>query len=91
MTPGLTTFRFTHPFHPLLGRQFDVVDHRETWGHDRVYFYNDEGDLSSVRASWTDLVVPDPFVTLAQGRALMRTSDLVRLAGLLRDLEVGDV
>jgi hypothetical protein len=91
VTPGLTTFRFTHPFHPLLGRQFEIVDLRESWGHGRVYFRNDEGDLSSVRTSWTDLAAPDPFVALAQGRVLMRTTDLVRLASLLRDLEIGDV
>ncbi|MCB1873320.1 MAG: hypothetical protein KDI49_15190 [Gammaproteobacteria bacterium] len=31
-------FRVTHPFHPLLGREFTLVDRRTTWGEDRVYF-----------------------------------------------------
>ena len=33
------TFRVTHPFHPLRGRTFPLVDCRQTWGEDRVYFY----------------------------------------------------
>jgi Family of unknown function (DUF5372) len=35
------TFRVTHPFHPLRGRTFQLVDCRQTWGEERVYFYDD--------------------------------------------------
>ena len=80
------TFRFTHPFHPLRGRQFEIVDHRASWGDDWIYFHDDDGRLISVRASWTDAVDPDPFVVAAQGRALLHVDDLVRLAALMAGL-----
>ena len=40
------TFRVTHPFHPLHGRTFPLVDCRQTWGEDRVYFHDDSGQLA---------------------------------------------
>ena len=36
--------------------------------------------------SWTDLVQSDPFVALADGQAIARIEDLLRLAGLVKDL-----
>jgi hypothetical protein len=29
-------FRVTHPFHPLFGRQYDLIDYRHFWAEDRV-------------------------------------------------------
>ncbi|MGH8219072.1 MAG: DUF5372 family protein, partial [Steroidobacteraceae bacterium] len=29
---GVQLFRVTHPFHPLLGREFALADRRNTWG-----------------------------------------------------------
>lgn len=37
-------------------------------------------------ASWTDVVAADPFVSIAEGRALFRADDLFELAGLVRSL-----
>jgi hypothetical protein len=78
-------FRFTHPFHPLLGREFDIVLRRHSWGFEWVYFHDDDGRLRSVRTSWTDLAEVDPFVVMAAGRSPFRTDDLLRLAELLED------
>jgi Phage integrase family/Family of unknown function (DUF5372) len=50
------TFRVTHPFHPLRGRTFQLVDCRQTWGEDRVYFYDDSGHLARLPLQWTDVV-----------------------------------
>src|SRR5208282_4812472 len=33
------TFRVTHPFHPLCGREFTLVTYRRDWGGHRVYFH----------------------------------------------------
>jgi hypothetical protein len=33
-------FQITHPFHPLHGRQYELIDMRCTWGEDRVYYYD---------------------------------------------------
>ena len=33
--------RVTHPFHPLLGKEFPLADRRLTWGEDRVYYHDE--------------------------------------------------
>lgn len=74
--------RVTHPFHPLLGRAFELKALRQTWGEDRVFFY-DDGRLRGLPATWTDAVAPPVFVTLAAGRAHFRPDDLLRLVELV--------
>jgi hypothetical protein len=37
------TFRVTHPFHPLSGRTFQLIECRQTWGEYRVFFHDDGG------------------------------------------------
>jgi hypothetical protein len=34
---------------------------------------------------WTDVADPDPFVTMAAGRAYCRVTDLLRLAAFIRE------
>lgn len=77
----------THPFHPLVGREYDVVGYAHTWGEHRVFFREPgEERVRSMPAGWTDIEGPDPFLVLAGGRTAFRVEDLVALARLLRDL-----
>jgi len=78
--------RVTHPFHPLAGREFDLMVRKQTWAEDRVFFVGDDGQLSSLPAGWTDAVAADPFVVVAAGRSALRVEDLVALASLLDGL-----
>ena len=55
-------------------------------GEDRVYFYNEEQQLTALPASWTDLVAADPFVSIAAGRAPFRADDLLELVQLIHHL-----
>ncbi len=75
----------THPFHPLTGREFDLVVRKHTWAEDRVFFV-DDGQLRSVPAGWTDVVPADPFVMVAAGRSPLRVAELLALAALVEDL-----
>ncbi len=79
-------FRVTHPFHPLFGREFELIEYHKTWGEDRVFFCDAEGQLRSIVASCTDVEGVDPFVEIAAGRSFFRYKDLVRLADLLERL-----
>jgi hypothetical protein len=79
-------FRVIHPFHPWRGQCFELVAYKCAWGEDRVYFHNEEQQLIALPASWTDVVAADPFVSIAQGRALFRADDLFELVGLVRCL-----
>jgi hypothetical protein len=78
---GLSTF------HPLRGRTFQLVDCRQTWGEDRVYFHDDSGQLTRLPRQWTDVVPDDPTVVVSAGWVHFRYHDLCRLADLLRRLD----
>ena len=67
--------------------RFQLVDCRQTWGEDRVYFYDDSGQLARLPLQWTDVVPDDPTVVVGAGRAHFRYDDLCRLADLLTRLE----
>ena len=78
----------THPFHPLHGREFEVIEYRHAWGEERVYFLDSTGHTQRLPVSWTDVAGEDPFVTIAAGRSPLRAEDLLQLADLLDRLRV---
>ena len=80
-------FTVTHPFHPLYGQQFEILDYYQHWGIYKVTFYDAPGHVRGLPAAWTSLVPPDPFVVFAQGRALFRPDDLLALSALLHHLK----
>jgi hypothetical protein len=73
----------THPFHPLRGQRFELIDVRKTWGEDRAFLRGPSG-IMSLPVGWTDVEPPDPFVVQAAGRALCRTVDLLAIAAFMR-------
>ncbi len=81
----------THPFHPLRGAEFDLVATKQTWGVDRVYYHDAQGELASFPLAWTSVRPIDAFVELSAGRSPFRTADLLALAALLRYLDGGAV
>ena len=58
----------------------------QNWHEDRAWFHDDTGHLRSVPANWTDLVADDPFNVVAEGRAALRTEELLELAQLIGTL-----
>jgi hypothetical protein len=79
----------THRFHPLSGRSFEFVNRRKNWQSDRVYIFDDAGELACLPAEWTDVVLEDPFVVVSAGRSPFRTADLLELAELIGELRPG--
>ena len=76
----------THPFHPWLGREFVFVAVRQTWGEDRVFFFDEEGVQRSLPRGWTDAADVDAFVVVAAGRSAFRVADLLALVELIDGL-----
>ncbi len=72
-----------HPFHPLAGREFELLVRRHTWEQDRVFFLDEEGQMRSLPTGWTDAMGEDPFVVVAAGRSAFRVEDLLALAALV--------
>ena len=56
---------------------------RRTWGEDRVFVFDGEGQMFSLPAGWTDVDAPDPYVAVSAGRSAFRVADLLELAALL--------
>jgi Family of unknown function (DUF5372) len=75
--------RVRHPFHPLAGRDFEFVEHRQNWGEDRVCLRGGNGQLFSLPAAWTDAAAVDPFVVIAAGRCPFTTGGLLAVADLI--------
>ena len=73
----------THAFHPLFGQELEFVKRRRNWRADRVYVINGAGELVSLPAEWTDVVVPDPFVMVASGRAPFGVEQLLELSEIV--------
>ena len=76
----------THPFHPLCGQDFEFVAYRQNWGEDRVHLHDENGQLFSLPAGWTDAAAADPFVVVAAGRAPFTMAGLLALADLVDQL-----
>ena len=76
----------THPFHPLHGRTFEVIDRRHGQSGECVYLEVDTVRVERVPTAWTSLCSADPFLRVAAGRSLFRVEDLVRLAELVAQI-----
>ncbi len=64
-----------------------LATRKNNWGEDRVMFFDCEGRLCSLLASWTNVDAPDAFAQAAAGRSWLRADDLARLRALLDDIE----
>ena len=78
------SFRVTHPFHPLFGREFDLINYTHCWGKDRVFYVDEADQVRSLLAHWTSAQADDPFVVVSARRSYFRVVDLLELAVLIR-------
>ena len=82
---GEHCFTITHPFHPLCGRTFPLLSQGLAWGEERVFFADPQTHhMRSLPLAWTNLALPDPFLVVARGQAVLRWSDLHQLAQFLK-------
>lgn len=66
-----------------------LATRKQNWGEDRVMFFDDQGRLRSLLASWTNVDEPDAFIQRSAGRAWLRADDLLRLRALLEEIAKG--
>ena len=77
------SFRITHPFHPLFGHEFDLVNVTHCWGDDRVFYVDENDQVRALPARWTSLLADDPFAVISAGRSALRVADLLELVELI--------
>lgn len=80
-------FHVTHPFHPLFGREFELLEYRQCWGEERVFYLDQQGDLRSLPAYWTSAAADDPLLVIAVGRSMFRVPDLLELVAMIRGFQ----
>ncbi|HEY7393082.1 MAG TPA: DUF5372 family protein [Bryobacteraceae bacterium] len=73
----------THPFHPLRGKHFELIEHRCIFAESFLYFHDDSGQLREIPAIWTDFVKRDVFVEMAAGRSALHPDSLLEIADLV--------
>ena len=78
--------RITHPFHPLRGKQFELIEHKCIYAESYLFFYDPFGRLLQIPAVWTDFLKTDAFVEAAVGRSPLHAGCLLELAELLKHL-----
>ncbi len=79
--------RITHPFHPLCGREYLLIEYRRSWGREHAVFYDENENLVAVPVDWTDLAeTADAFVVVSEGRAFARPADLLALCALIKEV-----
>jgi hypothetical protein len=76
-------FRIVHPFHPLSGKEFEMVARQRSWGEERVFYYAPDGRRKSFLANITDVLPVDGFTRISAGRSPFRVDDLLELRELL--------
>jgi hypothetical protein len=77
------SIRITHPFHPLRGKTFELIERRSTWGEDRVYFHDEKGVFRRMPTAWTSVSARSVFETISAGRSHFRAEDLLQLVALI--------
>jgi len=88
LTGAAQRVRVTHPFHPLCGGEYRLVEYRRNWGREYAVSRDQNNELIVVPVDWTDLrETTDPFLTLSEGRALARPSDLLALSALIKEVK----
>ena len=79
--------RITHPFHPLRGKQFELVEHKCIFAESYLFFYDPFGHLLQIPAVWTDFLKSDAFVEVAAARSALHADFLLELAELLEQVK----
>ncbi len=91
MTGETHRVRITHPFHPLFGREYSLVEYRWGWGRKQAVFYDENDELIAVPVDWTSLVeTTDAFVIVSEGQAFASPSDLLALSALIAEIVSGE-
>ena len=80
-------FQITHPFHPRFGQEYLLVELRNNWGEDRVYYHDTDNHLRSLPTSWTSLASADPFLIAADGRSHLHIEGVLDLVRLIQALK----
>jgi len=70
----------------LFDREFELLEYRQCWGEDRVFYLDDEDEVRALPARWTSAAAEEPLVAIGAGRSLFRVDDLLELLLLIQEI-----
>lgn len=68
----------------MFGKKFLLIKYNQNWGEDRVFFHNDQEELTSLPAIWTSLFPEDPWKSVTNIKSFFRVPDLLELIQLIK-------
>ena len=83
---GIHKFRVTHPFHPLYGQEFEIIENKRIQARDRVFFRQKDGSKGSLPLVWCDLRPPDPYLDIEGKHSPFRVEDLLKLSDMIEEV-----
>jgi hypothetical protein len=75
-----------HPFHPLRGQRFQVLNARRIAGIDTLLLRELDRGTFSIAREWTDWADPTPYDPLSKSPRRLDPDSLLELAALLERL-----
>ena len=83
---GIHKFRVTHPFHPLYGQEYEIIECKQIQARDRVFFNQKDGSKGSLPLAWCDLRPPDPYLDIEGKHSPFRVEDLLKLSDIIKEV-----
>jgi hypothetical protein len=78
--------RITHPFHPLAGQSFPILQGKRISGIDTPFLRGSDRGTFAVPREWTDQADPSPLAALGLPPTILEARCLLTLVELLQHL-----
>ena len=74
----------THPFHPLLGKRFEVLKVRKVRGKEILSLFDEHNGSITLPREWTDQAPPSPYLGLVAHAPVLDVGCLIELRELIQ-------
>jgi hypothetical protein len=71
----------------LKGKKFILSSHSKDKNKDLVFFFNDQGRLTSIPCSWTSIRPVNVFAAISKGRTPFCPDDLLKLSDVIEEIK----
>jgi hypothetical protein len=82
--------QITHPFHPLKGQSFPILQSKRISGNDLLFLRGTDRGTFAVPREWTDQADPSPLAAVGLPPTILEARCLLALAELIRRLSAAN-
>jgi len=77
----------THPYHPLLGEKFPIINKKQIGGIDTLFLKGSPGGTFPIPLDWTDQAPPPPYKILNMKPPILKVECLLKLMDIIDNLD----